>query len=154
MMEPYHERCGWPPSCRLAFLALVIGAPAIVALSGEPHALWVAIPAVLGLSFVAYRFSWVELRVGDDGVEYGFRGLRNHVPWRRVHSLAVETYRFSRYLGWGYRVGGRRDRAYSVIGPPGGVRLRFVDEKEREWSIFLSSTNPEAAVKASIGKVS
>ena len=153
-MEPYHERCAWPLSCRLAFLALAVGAPLIIALSGEPQALWVAIPVAVLLGFVSYRFAWVEIRIGDEGIEYGFRGLRNVVPWDRVRSVEVEAYRFSRYWGWGYRIGGRRDRAYSVIGPDHGLRILWVDEREREWSTFLSSRDPEAAAAVAQRKLS
>ena len=152
-MEIYHERCAWPLSCRLAYGALIVGMPLIAVISGDPIGVWVFGGVSLLLAIVGYRLAWVEFRIGEEGVEYGFRGLRNFVPWSRIHALEAETYPL-RYLGWGYRIGGRRDRAYSVIGPRRGVRLRFEDEQGKEWSIFLSSRTPEAAVEAANRKLS
>ncbi|MHC4937558.1 MAG: hypothetical protein ACYTHK_01150 [Planctomycetota bacterium] len=149
-MESYHERCGWPFWFHCLLGTLTLGTAIAVMLSGA----WPALLGAAVLGWAWYRFAWVELRVGAEGVEYGFRGLRNRVPRDRISGLEVEKYRLAKYLGWGWRIGGKRDRAYSVIGPSSGVRLRFEDEQGRDWSIFVSSRAPESAVRAAKWKVS
>jgi hypothetical protein len=52
-------------------------------------------------------------------------------------------------MGWGYRIGWRKgDRAYSVLGHRRGVRLKFGDEAGRDWSVFLSCSDPRTAVES------
>ena len=71
------------------------------------------------------------------------------IPRERIVSAQVELYSFSRYMGYGYRFGWEsRDRAYSVAGYREGVRLEFDDEKGRRWSVFVSCSDPGAAVRA------
>ncbi|MHC4848666.1 MAG: hypothetical protein ACYTEG_09455 [Planctomycetota bacterium] len=149
-MDTYHERSTWPIWFHVLFGLLACVVPVALVISGE----WIGVVVALIFGGIWYRFAWVEIRISQQGVEYGFRGLNNHVPWERMRSIEAEKYPFRRYLGWGWRIGGRRDRAYSLIGPSHGVRIRFEDERGRDWSIFLSSRDPEAAVRAAKRKLS
>jgi hypothetical protein len=100
------------------------------------------------LAVIAF-FARLEWRTDGDGISYGFGRPSNFVPWSRVRSMEPDDYRFSRYRGWGWRIGGVRDRAYSLLGYKRGVRLVIEDEKGRAWSIFLASRDPEAACRKS-----
>jgi len=153
-MVPYREQVVWPVWSRLVYLALMAAAPLLVMLSGEIEAWPIALGIVVVLAFVGYRLATVDIRIDGEGVAYGFRGLRNRVPWSRIHAVSAEPYRFTRYLGWGYRIGGRRDRGYALLGYPRGLRVEFCDERGRDWSVFLSSADPEAAVDTAKRKVS
>ena len=99
------------------------------------------------------RFPEADARLGQAAGADSAATLPN-LPWERMRAAETEKYPLRRYLGWGWRIGGRRDRAYSLIGPTHGVRIRFDDERGRDWSVFLSSRDPEAAVRAAKRKIS
>ncbi len=107
-----------------------------------------AVPGVvlIILAIVFRRMRFIALEFGREGAAFGFGGLNRRVPRDRIETAAPEAYSVARYMGWGYRFGWQpRDRAYSMIGFPRGVRLVFLDERGRRWHVFLSSRDPEAA---------
>jgi len=102
---------------------------------------------LVGIVLVFFRS--VVLEFGPEGAAFGFSRPKRRVSRDRIVAAEVETYDVARYMGWGYRLGWKpRDRAYSVLGAPRGVRLTFDDEQDRRWSVFVSSREPEAAVAA------
>jgi hypothetical protein len=149
----YREVVDWP-----LWFHLLMGLVSVGALWGcvegfrDPEPAW--LPPVLCLTALSLLGVWwffrhLEIEVGPEGVGYGFGGIRRRVPRERIAGLEVETYSVARYMGWGYRIGwGKGDRAFSLIGYRRGLRLHFTDERGKEWHIFLSSADPDAAVAA------
>jgi hypothetical protein len=91
----------------------------------------------------------IELEFGPDGAGFGFGRVTRRVPRERILLAEPAAYPVARFMGWGYRLGWQpRERAYSILGCPRGIRLRFLDEEGREWTVFLSSRDPESAVAA------
>ena len=151
IVETYRERVVWPGW----FYLLLIICQLLLAYSAirmaPEHGLLALLPAAIlvVVGYVFWRMRFVELEFGPEGAAFGFGGLRRRVPLERIESAEPEAYSVARYMGWGYRFGWTpRDRAYSVIGWPRGVRLVFDDERNRRWTIFLVSRDPEAAVAA------
>ena len=153
-VETTTQTCTWPAWFRALFLVLAaVPLPLFVLLEGWTMA-WVGALVTASLLFVWWRLARVDVRVDPEGVQYGFTGLRRRIPWSRVRSVTAETYRALRYGGWGYRMAGWRDRAYSVLGVPRGLRVEFEDERGRDASVFLSCPDPDALVAAANRKIS
>jgi len=144
MNSSYREFCYWPRWFYVLLILPMLVVPVLAFFATSESERWAALIPVPIFVAVLVWFGRLELRADAGGVFYGFRNASNFVPWSRVNSMEPEDYRFSRYWGWGWRIGGVRDRAYSLLGYKRGVRLRFEDEKGREWSIFLSSRDPAA----------
>lgn len=152
----YRESVTWPLWFHLLFGALVAVCVVAAVRSISKADAAIHVPAMAGgaalFGFVWWRFRRIDLETGPEGVAFGFGGLNRRVPRGRIESVEVEDYSFARYMGWGYRVGwGRGDRAYSVIGYRRGLRIVFVDERDRPWRIFVSCADPDAARKAFVG---
>ena len=152
-MGVYRERAGWPAwvhglllcPCGVGLAAMIWAA----ARGEEPGWAWVPFLVLASVGIVWWRIRHLALEFGPQGAAFGFAGLRRRVPRERIVSAAVEDYSVARYMGWGYRFGWEpRERAYSLIGYRRGVRLVFEDERGRRWKVFLSSDDPEAAVRA------
>lgn len=152
-MPTYRERVSWP-----LWFHFIMAVPVLIGLwltvygftraSHQPVA-----PAltVAMFGYVWWRMRHLAIEVGPDAVAFGFGGPRRRVPRESVASVATEEYSALRYMGWGYRFGREpRERAYSVAGHEGGLRLVFRDEKDRQWTVFLSSADPER-LRAAIG---
>ena len=149
----YREEVSWPVWFHLIFAAVVAlcAGAAIAALrrSGLGLHSAVLLASALLAAGAWWRMRHVALEVGPDEVAFGFGGLRRRVPRARIEALERETYPVARYMGWGYRFGWKpRDRAYSIIGRREGLRLRFRDERDRTWHIFLACSDPQAALNA------
>jgi len=152
-MGVYRERASWPGWAHLLFLG-----PCAAGLAAIGWAIWrgegpgwtyVPFLVLASVGLVWWRMRYLALEFGPESAAFGFAGLRRRVPRERIVSATVEEYSVARYMGWGYRFGWeRRERAYSLIGYPRGVRLVFDDERDRRWKVFLSSSDPEAAVRA------
>ena len=147
MKSPYRELCYWPRWFYVLMAAIMIGLPVALFVVMEDHERWPALAPIPVVLAVLCWFSRLEIRADADGIAYGFLRASNFVPWARVKSLEPEDYRFTHYWGWGWRVGGIRDRGYTVLGYKRGVRLRFEDDRGREWSVFLSSGDPESVCR-------
>ena len=151
--KDYREVVDWPLWFHLLFAAVVLFAlwGAVQALvDSEPgwHAPFLGLTA-LTMAGVWCYFRHLVVEAGPDGIGYGFGRIRRRVPRERISALEAERYSVVRYMGWGYRIGwGKGDRAYSVIGCRRGLRLHFTDERGKEWHVFLSCRDPEAAIAA------
>ena len=146
----YAERVVWP-----FWLHLVLGSALGLAVYGGASLLlrsWqgsIPLAGAVLLGLLWWKIRFLAIRAGPDGIAYGFGRTGQLVAAAQVRSLDPASYSFTRYMGWGYRMGWKpRERAYSVIGYPRGLRLVFVDDRGREWSIYLSSADPEAIVAA------
>jgi hypothetical protein len=152
-MEAYRERVSWPIWFHVLMAVPVGGGAAGLLASVARHGAhpWLLVPAI-GIGCVAlvwWRVRFLEIEIGTDRVAFGFGGLHRVVPRDRVVSATEETYQAARYMGWGYRLGWEpRERAYSLLGHPAGLRLVFLDDRGRRWNVFLSSANPKAAAAA------
>lgn len=156
-MSPHAERIYWPVWCHLLIaLPCILGLMGVVALlTGAREASlvdWITCLLFLGIGWVWWRMRYFEVQYGPEGVAFGFGGLRRKVPADRIVTLKLEEYAPLRYMGWGYRIGWRaRDRAYSLIGTRTGIRLEFTDARDRTWSLFLATRDPEEALRAAGG---
>jgi hypothetical protein len=152
-MGVYRERVGWPAWVHLVLLlpcGVGLAAMGWAAAKGEEPG-WAYVPFLVlaSVGLVWWRMRYLALEFGPAGAAFGFAGLRRRVPRERIVSATAEEYSVARYMGWGYRFGWERgERAYSLIGYPRGVRLVFDDERGRRWRIFLSCSDPEAAIQA------
>ncbi|MHC4222966.1 MAG: hypothetical protein ACYSX0_18980 [Planctomycetota bacterium] len=148
-MKAYRERVSWPLWFHLLMGGAVLGS--LIGALPADAGLWRLIPLAvcLTLSAVWWGMRYLHVELGPDGAIFGFGGPKRTVPPERIHSAEPEDYSVARYMGWGYRIGWKKgDRAYSVLGYSRGVRLKFGDEAGREWSVFLSCSDPRAAVEA------
>ncbi|MEM8884417.1 MAG: hypothetical protein AAGD14_10125 [Planctomycetota bacterium] len=153
-MKASAQSSTWPLWFRVLFLG-VAGAPTLlILLLGEPRDLWIGLIATFLLLLVWRKLARVDVQVDEEGLQFGFGGLHNRVPWSRVRRFEAEDYRALRYGGWGYRMAGWRDRAYSVLGERRGVRVEFEDEKGKVSKIFLSCPDPDRLVDAVNRKIS
>ena len=125
MRDPYREVLYWPRWFYVLLVLIFLGIPvAAMFYESEGSPYWALLP--MGVGFVVlWLYGRMEFRVDADGVHYGFRTASNFVPWARIDSVQPERYVFLRYGGWGWRIGGRRNRAYSLIGYPRGIRVKF-----------------------------
>lgn len=148
---PYRERVRWP-GWFLGLLGLIlVGGYVALGRSGVAPT-WgfvLASAPFLALAYAIWRLRFVELECGPKGVGFGFGGITRRVPKERILGAEAMDYPAARYMGWGYRLGWEpRERAYSVLGCPRGLLVRFEDDRGRSWKIFLSSRAPEAALAA------
>jgi len=152
----YTETVRWPLWFHLLLggAAILVGVSAVRAVVQQGLAVATLIPAPLAvvLLYIWWRFRYLGIEAGPDGLRFGFGRPRKPVPADRIESVEIETYRFTRYMGWGWRVGWQpRDRAWSVLGHPRGVRVRYRDAQGLLWSVFLSSARPEE-LRAAVGR--
>jgi hypothetical protein len=148
---PYSERVTWPAWCHLllwvgAAICVIGGAVPLLdgSYSGLPA---LAVGVVLVLVWIAMRVLVVE--AGPQGLGYGFLRAKHRVGRDQIVEAEVASYSFGRYMGWGYRIGWQRgERAYALLGYPRGLRVRFSTGKGGERIVFLSCSDPEAAVRA------
>ncbi|MHC4957462.1 MAG: hypothetical protein ACYTGN_03735 [Planctomycetota bacterium] len=146
----YSEQVRWPAWCHLLlWLGIVICmvGGAVPLADGS----FVGLPALLvGVVLAAV---WLGMRVlvveaGPEGLAYGFLRPRRRIEREQIVEAAAADYAFSRYMGWGYRIGWQRgERAYALIGYRRGLRVRYTTEKG-ERIVFLSCSDPERAVLA------
>ncbi len=149
----HREELVWPGWTQFAMILPLIGGVGglIWAYSQDRLTTGIVIAAgvlvLVGLVFL--RFRSIVIEFGPDGAAFGFNKPSRRVPCDRIVAAEVETYDVARYMGWGFRFGWEaRDRAYSIMGHPRGIRLIFDDEKGRRWKVFVSIDDPETAMKA------
>ena len=151
-VETYRERVpcpGWFQFVLLVAMGVLAYAAAAMLARGALGGAAVPGAVLTVLAIVLWRMRFIALEFGPEGAAFGFGGLNRRVPRDRIETAAPESYSVARYMGWGYRFGWQaRDRAYSMIGYPRGIRLVFLDDRGRRWHVFLSSRDPEAAVTA------
>ena len=151
--EPYREIVRWPAWVHLVVWICIgaAGGSAVGAVrrAGLGPGVLLACVVAAVIAYVWWRMRHVALEFGPEGAAFGFGGLGTRVPAARITGAWPEDYRLSRYMGWGWRIGTQPgDRAYSVIGCSRGVRLEFVNERGKRYSVFLASRDPERAVTA------
>ena len=146
----YREKLTWP-----AWVHLALGAAVGLSTYGGVNLLrrswqgWIAIGLALVLGYIWFRIRYLVLEISPDGIAFGFGKPGRRVPGGRIRSAEPTEYSFARYMGWGYRIGWKpRERAYSLIGYPRGLRVVFADDRDRIWDVYLSSRDPEAAAEA------
>lgn len=145
-MQPYRERVTWPAWVHLVMTAAValcayLGLRLIV--RGDWLG-WPSLVVALILSAVWYGMRFLAVEFGPEGAAFGFGRPRRRVARADIVSARAADYSAVRYMGWGYRLGWKpKERAYSLIGCPRGVELRFDG-----WTIFVACRDPERALEA------
>ncbi len=98
---------------------------------------------------IRFKPSAQGMELAEMGIAFGFGRPSRQVPTDRIRNAQAVDYSFTRYMGWGYRIGWKpRERAYSIMGYGRGIQIAFLDDQDREWNVFLSARDPDAAVAA------
>ena len=107
----------------------------------DPAGAWPLL-AVVVLSVLLFTGA-LRTSVDTDGVRLVLRPIwRRFQPWAEVESAVVEPYRWTRFGGWGIRLG-RGAIAYSVWGPH-AVRLLLAGKRD----LVIGTRDPKALAAA------
>ncbi len=158
-MSEHRERVRWPGWLLLAVglmaLMLVGSSIGLLRVTGAPASGPVrlfhlfAILLLVVMAGLCWYFRYLEVAFGPEGIAYGFGRARQQIPFDRILSAEGCAYNWVRYMGWGWRIGPKRgERAYSVLGCARGVYIVYRRADASEASVFLSCTDPEAALRA------
>ena len=147
----------WAPVIALLAVSAYLFVKQIV--MGEPQGTtpapdWVIWILLVGAVFGTLALALLKLHVEvhPNGVHVTFAPLRRRVfAWDEIHRYEAVTYRPLReYGGWGYRIGGRGNRALTISGKR-GVRLHGRHENKpdgRPWQLLLGSQRHDALYAA------
>jgi len=105
---------------------------------------------VLGLAawvFAGFAFRALEIEAGPQGIVAAFGVLRRRVPRERIESARIAKYGPLTYGGYGWRLTLGKE-AWSVFGPRTGVELRVRKKAGGSRTLFVSSREPEAVLRA------
>lgn len=122
------------------------------AMSGEPS---VAVPgAILAaagafMALVGVLAGVLRIAVTPSALRVQFMTTGLEIPFERIRSIQAERYDWTAYGGWGYRMSLSGKRAMSVTGVGDrGLSIVYADEQGKEHTLFVSSKDPEAVMRA------
>ncbi len=136
-----------PGSFGLSFLVVFLFAKFLRDLDDEP-ALWLFLGVSLFLLIIAINFSFLRIKVFQDGITAGFGVIRHHVAADNIAAVYQDKAPNTAYKGFGFRwgsVNGRRRLVYEVSEAP-RVVIRQKQDSDREF--VFSTRKPDSAIKA------
>ncbi|MBI4337695.1 MAG: DUF3093 family protein [Chloroflexi bacterium] len=148
-MERYHERVPNPWWLRaLLYGGILADVVAIVAAAldgGLGDAAWAFYPA-MGLALLvvgatAFNFSYLDIRVTEAELRFGFGWFGKRIPLHAIAEMQVARYEWMQYGGWGIRFRTKGRRAWSVPGVPEGVVVT-AERNGKGRHYFVSSQRP------------
>ncbi|MDA1257889.1 MAG: hypothetical protein O3C10_08615 [Chloroflexi bacterium] len=147
----YEEKIAAPDWLRWALLgALALTISTVGLRIGAGHATgsgsiipwFVTLLSVGAFLFVYLNFLTLRIRVSGGRFTIAYGVVRHSIHIDQIESIEHQKYRWTRYGGWGYRLGMHGRRAWSVPGVPEGVVVMLHESgKRREY--FVSSLTPE-----------
>lgn len=130
----------------LGVISLLTVLPMVLGMSMEWAAALVAIP-ILFVVWMLFSVLRVTVSEGSVKVQYGLFGPT--IPIAAIESAEPTTYRWSRFGGWGIRLGPGGEWLYNMPGDEGrAVRVVWRDAKGRARKTLIGSKHHEQLAAA------